>query len=95
MEPFRVEILPNVQSTRVEGDYVLMDLKQGIYLGLDPVASQIWQSFLEHGEVERAIEELCSKFEVEPAQARVDIELWIEELGRKGLVRVNRAPREE
>lgn len=90
----RVEIAPHVQFTPVEGDYVLMDLKQGVYLGLDPVASRIWQSLSEHGDVDRAVEELCEHFEVEPGQARDDIETWIGELEKKGLVVVHPARRE-
>jgi hypothetical protein len=88
MSPRRVEIAPHVQSSRVEGDYVLMDLKKGIYLGLDPVASRIWQSLSEHGEPARAAEELCQEFAVEPEQALADIESWIAELAAKGLVTV-------
>jgi hypothetical protein len=82
----RVEIAPHVEAARVEGDYVLMDLKRGIYLGLDPVASRIWQSLAEHGDVARAAAELCEDFDVEPGQALADIEGWIAELEKKGLV---------
>lgn len=84
----RVEIAAHVQATRVEGDYVLMDLKRGVYLGLDPVASRIWQSLSEHGDVARAVEELCRSYAVEPAQALADVETWIAELAAKGLVAV-------
>ena len=91
----RVEIEPHVQFTQVEGDYVLMDLKKGVYLGLDPVASRIWRSLADHGDVTRAADELCEEFEVEPEQARADIESWIGELEKKGLVVVHPARREE
>jgi hypothetical protein len=82
----RVEIVPHVEATRVEGDYVLMDLKRGVYLGLDPVASRIWQSLSEHGDVARAAAELCEDFDVEPERALADIESWVRELEEKGLV---------
>lgn len=86
MSQRRIEISPQVQYTRVEGDYVLMDMRRGVYLGLDPVASRIWQSLAEHGDPEKAAEELCEEFEVERAQALADIESWIRELEEKGLV---------
>jgi hypothetical protein len=91
----RVEIAPQVESARVEGDYVLMDLKRGVYVGLDPVASRIWQSLCEHGDIARAAEELCESFDVEPERALADIETWVGELERKGLVVVHPARREE
>jgi hypothetical protein len=87
----RVEIAPHVRYVRVEGDYVLMDLRQGVYLGFDAVASRIWQSLLEHGDVKRAAEDLCSDYEVEPDRAMADIEAWVVEWERKGLVCVRQA----
>lgn len=87
MSQRRVEIAPHVQFTRVEGDYVLMDIKGGVYLGLDPVASHIWQSLAEHGDPARAAEDLCEEYDVAPETALADIERWIAELEQKGLVR--------
>lgn len=82
----KVEVPPHVQFTRVEGDYVLMDIKTGVFLGLDPVASHIWQSLAEHGDPGRAAEELCSDYDVEPDRALADVEAWVTELLRRGLV---------
>ncbi|HEY6324078.1 MAG TPA: PqqD family protein [Thermoanaerobaculia bacterium] len=87
MSPRDVEISPSVQFVRVEGDYVLMDLAAGLYFGLDPVASHIWQSLSEHGDPAQAAQELSRDYDVDPAQARADIEKWIAELETKGLVR--------
>ena len=88
MSQRKVEIASHVQATRVEGDYVLMDLKRGVYLGLDPVASRIWQSLSEHGDVARAVEDLCQSYSVEPDRAQADVEAWIAQLAAKGLVAV-------
>jgi hypothetical protein len=82
----RVEIAPHVRFTEVEQSYVLMDLKRGIYLGLDAVASHIWQSLSEHGDMSRAADELCRDYDVDREQAMADIELWVSELASKGLV---------
>ncbi len=86
MSQDKVEIAPHVQATRVEGDFVLMDLKRGIYLGLDPVASHIWQSLADHGDPRQAAEELCRDYAVEPEVALADVEAWIDELLEKGLL---------
>lgn len=86
MSQGKVTIPPHVQFTRVEGDYVLMDLKTGVYLGLDPVASHIWQSLSEHGNPRLAAEELCGDYDVEPERALADVEAWVAELLRRGLV---------
>jgi len=67
-----------------------MDLKRGVYLGLEAVASRIWQSLSEHGDVKRAAEELCAEYEVEPERALADVETWVAEWERKDLVSVRR-----
>lgn len=87
MSPGKVEISANVQFVRVEGDFVLMDLAGGLYFGLDPVASHIWQSLADHGDPARAAAELSRDYAVETAQALADIETWVAELESKGLVR--------
>ena len=76
-----------------KSNYVLMDMKRGVYLGLDPVASRIWQSLSEHGDVARAAAELCEDFDVEPERALTDVESWVRELlEEKGLVVTRAAP---
>lgn len=86
MGQHKVKIAPHVQFVRVEGDYVLMDLKGGVYLGLDPVATRIWQSLAEHGDVARAAEDLCQDYDTTHETALADIERWVAELEEKGLV---------
>ena len=86
MSPAKVEIPASVQYVRVEGDFVLMDLAAGVYFGLDAVASHIWMSLAEHGDVQRAADELCDDYEVTPERALADVERWVAELESKGLV---------
>jgi len=91
---YRVEIASHVQATRVEGDYVLMDLKAGVYLGLDPVASHIWQSLSDHGDLRRAAEDLCRDYAVEREEALADIEAWVNDLQKRGFVMLRETPKE-
>ena len=87
MSTQKLTIAPHIRHVRVEGDFVLMDLENGTYLGLDPVASQIWQSLDEHGDLQRAAEEVCQNFEVEFDHALADAEKWVAEMVSKGLLR--------
>jgi hypothetical protein len=87
MSPGDVEISASVHFVRVEEDFVLMDLVSGLYFGLDPVASHIWQSLSDHGDPALAAAELSRDFEVDPEQALADIQTWVAELEAKGLVR--------
>ncbi|PYQ64249.1 MAG: hypothetical protein DMF53_07930 [Acidobacteria bacterium] len=88
MSPRKVEISPHVHFVPVEGDYVLMDFKKGLYLGLDPVASTIWRSLVEHGDMERAAKDVCQDYDVTYETALADIERWVAELETRGLLRL-------
>jgi len=88
-------VSPHVEYTQVEDGFVLMDLKAGTYLGLDPVASLIWESLSDHGSAERAADDVCRRFEVDRERALADVESWIVDLLERGLLtRQRQAPTE-
>ena len=93
MSPGDIEISASVQFVRVEGDFVLMDLAAGLYLGLDAVASHIWQSLCDHGDPALAAAELSRDYQVAPDRALADVERWVAEIEARGLVRRRAAGR--
>ncbi len=56
------EVSENVVSREVSGEFVLLDLESGIYFGLNPVGSRIWQLLDEKAQ---ALSEICSIVEAE------------------------------
>ena len=43
----RVEVSPSVIYRDVSGEVVLLNLQSGVYYGLDPVGSRMWQLLME------------------------------------------------
>jgi len=76
----------HVDFTRVEGDFVLMDLRSGLYFALDPAASRIWEILAEGGGSEAAVERILADFDVEESRARRDVMELIAELTGKDLL---------
>lgn len=75
-----------VEYTLVEGDYVLMDLRSGLYFALDPVATVIWQAVEESGTREAAVERVLARFDVEEERVRQDVANLVQTLVDKGLL---------
>lgn len=86
MEPQRYRIPEHVEFNRVDGDFVLMDLKKGTYFGLDGVASVLWQALADHGSPEPGVEEVVARFEVDRGRVERDARELIDELECKGLL---------
>ncbi len=73
-------------SGRLHDEMVMMDLDQGKYFSLNPVATRIWDLL----EVSLTVEELCGRlqeeYEVDAARCLEEVSEHIQEMVRLGLV---------
>ena len=73
-------------SGRLHDEMVMMDLDQGKYFSLNPVATRIWDLL----EVSLTVEELCGRlqeeYEVDAARCLEEVSEHILEMVRLGLV---------
>jgi hypothetical protein len=64
----------------------MMDIEKGKYFSLNPVATSIWELL----EVPRDVNELCSllmeSYEVDIEQCRLEVEEYLAEMGKLGLI---------
>ena len=75
-------------SCEVDGETVILHLKDGIYYGLNAVGTHIWSLIQQPRSVETILEVLSSEYEVEPEVCRRDLLALLEELASHGLVEV-------
>lgn len=82
----RVEISPSVIYRDVSGEIVLLNLQSGVYYGLDPVGSRMWQLLME----QRPLGDVCSvmleEYDVAAEVLRADLSRLVDELSSEGLV---------
>jgi hypothetical protein len=73
-------------SGRLHDELVMMDLDQGKYFSLNPVATRIWDLL----EKTMAADELCivliDEYDVEPERCRIEVEEHLAGMVRLGLV---------
>ena len=84
----RVSIPKGVVYRELEGEMVLLDLDTGIYFGLDPVGTRMWNLLAEHRATEKVVEAMLGEYEVEEPRLRGDLEDLVRKLAEKGLVKV-------
>lgn len=73
-------------SGRLHDELVMMDIEQGKYFSLNPVATRIWDLL----ETPMAFDELCmvliDEYDVEPERCRLEVSEHLKEMVRMGLV---------
>ena len=85
----RVRVNDDVLFQELQGEAVLLNLKSGVYFGLDPVGTRIWQLFAEHevlGEVAQAI---VTEYDVAEDRCSEDLLKLVDDLEKQELVSVS------
>jgi len=74
-----------------DGSGVLLHLESKFYYSLNPTASFIWRLLEEKEELSRdkILQEVMENFEVEPEQAEKDVDEFIENLLKEGLISID------
>jgi hypothetical protein len=81
-----IAVAPDVVSEIVDGEAVLLDLRNGVYFSLNRVGTRIWQLIQQHGALEPVREQLLAEFEVSGEALERDLTHWLSELRGRGLL---------
>lgn len=68
------------------GEAVLLQLKAGMYFGLDTVGTRLWQLIAEHGDLRRVFAQAREEFDVDDATLERDLLALVDNLLSRGLV---------
>ena len=82
----RVQIPETTLFEDLGGEAVLLNLRSGVYFGLDAVGTRMWRALRESGGTEEAVRNLLPEFEVEEARLARDIEDLVGRLAQSGLL---------
>lgn len=83
-----VRIPEDVVFRELDGEAVLLNLESGIYFGLDPVGTRIWQLVEEHQTLRRVLDALQAEYEAPAADLESDLVRFVDQLHGKGLLTV-------
>jgi len=79
---------PDVIASRLEDEVVILDLKSGIYHGLEAVGARIWELMSPTTPVHVIRDSLLDEYEVEPERCEQDVLALLDELNSHGLLEV-------
>ena len=75
-------------SSDLGGEVAILDLKAGVYYGLDAVGARIWSLIQEPRTVNEIRDILLEEYEVEPERCERDLLALLRRLADEGLVEV-------
>jgi len=73
----------------LEGEVVILSLKNGAYYGLNPVGSRIWEMIQKPTSMNHIRATLLDEYDVEPERCNSDLMQIIQELASEGLIEIN------
>jgi hypothetical protein len=83
-----VRVADDVVFRELDGETVLLNLQSGLYFGLDPVGTRMWQLCQQGGSIRSVWETLQSEFDAPADILRSDLLEFVDELVTQGLIRV-------
>jgi hypothetical protein len=75
-------------SSDLGGEVAILDLKAGVYYGLDAVGARIWSLIQEPRTVNEIRDILLEEYEVEPERCERDLLVLLQRLADEGLIEV-------
>jgi len=79
-----------VSGNLIDGEVAILNLKDGIYYGLNSVGGRVWSLIAERRTVKTLIETLVDEFDVEPERCRAEVLALLDALAKHNLVTVSR-----
>lgn len=77
---------PDLVSTDMDGDTVMMDISHGEYYGIGGVGSRVWDLLASPVSLAEIVKTICDEFDVDEATCQADMERFVGELQGLGLV---------
>ena len=75
-------------SCDLAGEAAILNIKSGVYYGLDPVGARIWNLIQEPRPVAEIQHAITSEYDVEPERCAQDLAALLEKLLAEGLIEV-------
>lgn len=86
--PKHVTISQNILFQELDNESIALNLNDEHYYSLDETGTRIWQLLAEHGDVEHAVAQMLSEYNVDEASLRQDMAELISRMSAAGMVSV-------
>ena len=76
-------------SCDLEGEAAVLNLKTGVYYGLDDIGASVWRMLNEPRRVDELVDALLGEYEVDRDECQHDVIALLGELAVRGLVEIS------
>ena len=84
----RATVSPDVLFRVVGNEAVLLNLKTELYLGLNPMGTEMWTVLTNTRSLQGAYDMLLQEFDVEPERLRQELDEFVSKLLEQGLIQL-------
>ena len=70
----------------VDDELMMLNVEQGAYYSLDPIAAEIWNMLEKPARVRELAEQLQKRYDVTPEQCQADVLAFLEEMHGNGMI---------
>ena len=84
-----IKLSEEVIAQELDGEMVLLDLRNGEYFGINSTGSQIWQDISQGTTLIDIAASLSQSFKLEQEMAAADVVSFVRRLAEMGLVEIN------
>ena len=75
-------------SCGLAGEAAILNIKSGVYYGLDPVGARIWNLMQEPRPVAEIQDAITAEYDVDPERCALDLTALLQKLLAEGLIEV-------
>jgi hypothetical protein len=79
---------PEQLASKLGDDVAILNLKSGVYYGLNPVGARIWELIQQPKSVAAIRQVLLGEFDVEPQQLDADLNDLLQQMQAEDLIRL-------
>lgn len=83
-----IVVVKDLVSCDLAGEAAVLNLNNGIYYGLNPLGTRVWNLVQESKKVDQIRDILLEEYEVDPARCESDLLKLLGELADRGLIEV-------
>ena len=83
-----ISVAKDVIFRELDGEMVILNLESGMYFGLDPIGTRIWQLCETHSSLGAVLEAMQNEFDAPDETLRTDLLALIDQLSSRGLITI-------
>ncbi|HUS20088.1 MAG TPA: PqqD family protein [Terriglobales bacterium] len=84
----KVTVTPDQVSSEVSGEIIILQVKDGMYFGLDDVGAVVWQAIQTPRTVDEIVNTMMGEFEVDREKCQADVCALLEQMAAAKLVSI-------